>query len=150
MSVRKISLRSVLDIVVSLVMVAAASTLIYKNVFATPGAANTELEVPSEPVSIAGAQVRGRGDAKAVMIVYSDFQCPFTAEVGASADVAKGLNVRATPSFFIGMRLDDARVRVLRAMSGALPIGEFSEQLDGVLAGEQTRWSFLASLLGFN
>jgi protein-disulfide isomerase len=77
MSVRKNSLRSVLDVAVSLVMVAAASTLIYKNVFATPGAENTELKVPSEPVSIAGAQLRGRGDAKAVMIVYSDFQCPF-------------------------------------------------------------------------
>ena len=244
MSVRKNSLRSVLDVAVSLVMVAAASTLIYKNVFATPDAANTELDVPAEPVSIAGAQLRGRGDAKAVMIVYSDFQCPFcrrfarevlpeierryvatgqvalafrhlplpihaqatraavmaecagrqdrfwqmhdalfdqqglddktllmmpalveldtekfdaclleqtvAAGVEASAGEAKVLNVRATPSFFFGTRLDNARVKVLRAMSGARPVSDFSEHLDGVLAGKPTRRFSLAALLGFD
>lgn len=73
-----------------------------------------------------------------------------TAEVEASVGEAKALNVRATPSFFLGTRLDNGRVRVLRAMSGARPVSDFSEQLEAVLAGEPARWSSWVALLRFD
>lgn len=73
----KATLRSVLDVVTSVVLIAAASTIVYRNVISDPGRPQAALEVPSEPLSIEGAPTRGSKDAKAVMIVYSDFQCPF-------------------------------------------------------------------------
>jgi protein-disulfide isomerase len=66
--------RAAIDVLTSLVLIAAASTLIYRNVFTnrTP-----PVPVPSEPLAIGGAPIRGSASAQAVMIVYSDFQCPY-------------------------------------------------------------------------
>lgn len=75
---KKLSLRSLLDIVTSVTLIGAASVLIYKNVFILSGA-QSELQAPSEPVSLDGAHLRGSKDARTVMIVFSDFECPFCA-----------------------------------------------------------------------
>ena len=71
--------RSVLDLLTSFAMIAAASLLIYKNVVGGSGSAQGELQVPSNPLSLEGAQLRGSNAATAVMIEYADFQCPFCA-----------------------------------------------------------------------
>jgi protein-disulfide isomerase len=71
------SLRSVLDIATSAVMIVAASTLIYKNLWDGPRTAQAEPELPNEPLSIDGANIRGSDAANVVMVMFSDFQCPF-------------------------------------------------------------------------
>ncbi|HET9387279.1 MAG TPA: thioredoxin domain-containing protein [Gemmatimonadales bacterium] len=75
--VEKISVRSGLDVVTSLVLIAAASTLIYRNTFGLQSRSGASLAVPSTPLSIDGAPLRGSEHAAAVMIVFSDFECPF-------------------------------------------------------------------------
>jgi len=35
------------------------------------------IEIPSTPVSLAGAHIQGMADAPAVMVEFSDFECPF-------------------------------------------------------------------------
>lgn len=74
---KNFTVRSVLDVLTSITLIAAAVTLIYKNT--AGGSARAEMEVPSTPLSIQGAQLRGSKGARAVMIMYSDFQCPFCA-----------------------------------------------------------------------
>lgn len=73
--VRRFQLRSALDVIMMVIVIAAALTVIYRNMSSSPVPA--ELEVPSEPVSIEGAPLRGSEDAEVVMIVYADFQCPY-------------------------------------------------------------------------
>jgi hypothetical protein len=48
-----------LDVVASMTLIAAALTLIYKNVFSQPGAGQPELEVPVEPLTIQGVLILG-------------------------------------------------------------------------------------------
>jgi protein-disulfide isomerase len=243
MNVTKSGLRSIFDVATAIVMLIAAGTLIYKNVFQAAPTARTELAVPTEPLSIEGDQIRGSADARAVMVVYSDFQCPFcrrfarevlpeidrryvatgklalafrhlplpmhqhatraavmaecagqqdrfwemhdalfaqealdeqtlmaipklvglnsrifeeclvdklvTGKVQASAEGARALNVRSTPSFFLA-RLDKGRATVLRAISGARPIEDVAEQLDGVLVRASASSPWWAALLGID
>lgn len=72
-------LNTILDVVTSLLLIVAASALIYRNVIVSPGpsASGPMVEVPSEPLSIEGVPLKGSKSAKVVMIVYSDFECPF-------------------------------------------------------------------------
>ena len=78
--------RSTLDVVATIVMIVAALGTLAMVGLNHPGSepspaprkdAVTDVPVPSEPLSLSGAQVRGSRDAKLAMIVYSDFQCPF-------------------------------------------------------------------------
>lgn len=228
------SARSALDVITSIVMITAASILIYRTTSGAAGNGRPGVEVPSTPVAIDGAPIRGSEDAPVVMIVYSDFQCPFCArfardvlpeversyvatgkvavafrhlplpiheyatqaamsaecageqgrfwemhdllfaleklngeamlslaesldldkarfdgcladqdtsnQVRSSAAAADALGVRSTPTFFFGKRLDDGRVRVLRVLSGARPIDEFTNQLDRALVDASSMW----------
>jgi protein-disulfide isomerase len=77
MLAKRLSLRSFADVMTSIVLIAAALTVIYNNVFADQARDATSLPVPPEPLSLDGAAMRGSKDAQAVMIVYSDFECPF-------------------------------------------------------------------------
>ena len=71
--------RSVLEIL-ALLAVLAASVLIVKELWPR---ADTQREpvrplpLPAGTLSLAGAPQKGSADALAVMIIYSDFQCPF-------------------------------------------------------------------------
>jgi protein-disulfide isomerase len=56
--------------------------------------------------------------------------------VSRDLDDAKKLGLGSTPSFFLGTRLPDNRVKVQRAFAGALPVGEFTADLDSVLDGD--------------
>ena len=76
MAIKGLNAKSVLDVITSLVLVAAAVTVIYKNV-GQPASSASRLQIPSKPLLLDEAVVRGDGSAKVVMFVYSDFQCPF-------------------------------------------------------------------------
>lgn len=78
-SSKRPSFRSIADVVTSIVLIAAALTLIYRNVLGSPTNVQNTIRVPSEPLSLEGAALHGSKDANAVLIVYSDFQCPFCA-----------------------------------------------------------------------
>lgn len=73
-------LKSLTDVLVSIVLLAAAGTVIYRNVIATGGGTpNSRIEVPSAPLLLQDGLVRGANTAKAVLVGYSDFQCPYCA-----------------------------------------------------------------------
>jgi len=72
---RKPTVRSALDALSSVAVIAAAGVLVYKVALGPTG--RPALEVPSEPLSIEQASITGSADAEIVMVVYSDFQCPF-------------------------------------------------------------------------
>lgn len=227
----RLSFKTLSDGLVSFVLVAAALTLIYRNVFGNANQPREAAEIPSEPLQVDEAAVRGSKDAKTVMIVYSDFQCPFCrrfardvlpeierryistarvalvfrhlplpihsqavqaaaiaecagqqgrfwemhdrlfAEEQLNADTlrviskslpldeplfdtclgdraigeriatsvaeANALGIRSTPSFFLGQRLADGRVDVVRVLSGLRP-EQLIRDLDSVLGGEGT------------
>ena len=80
-------LRRFLDTLAQLAFIAAALALTYAAVhrpLRPTGEQNrpaspkrTEPPLPSAPLSLEGAIVRGRETARIVLIVYSDFECPF-------------------------------------------------------------------------
>jgi len=63
-------------------------------------------------------------------------------DIQASIAEARGLGVRATPTFFIGTRIADGRVKVGRALSGMRPAEEFMRVLDSILEERRTSWRF--------
>jgi len=70
--------KTALDAATSAVLIAAALTLVWWNL--PKGRPSVpKPDVPSEAVSIEGAALRGSPAAQAVMIVFSDFECPYCA-----------------------------------------------------------------------
>lgn len=51
------------------------------------------------------------------------------------ADLAEGqkYNVRGTPSFFFGTEIKDSKLKAVRFLSGALPLQNFKDVIDGLL-----------------
>lgn len=45
-----------------------------------PKATAPGTRIPTEPISIDGASIMGKPDAPLVLVIYSDFQCPFCAK----------------------------------------------------------------------
>jgi protein-disulfide isomerase len=72
----RFSWKSAFDVITSVVMLGAATFLVSSHL-SSRGSSRPELEVPAEPVSIAGAANKGSVDARIVMIAFTDFQCPF-------------------------------------------------------------------------
>lgn len=58
---------------------------------------------------------------------------PSIETVDRDIELARQLDVRSTPTFFVGSILPDGTVRVTRAIPGALPIEEFIAALDAAL-----------------
>jgi protein-disulfide isomerase len=75
---RRISWKSVLDVVTSLVMIGTAIFLVSSHL-SSRVSSRAELGLPTEPVSIEGAATKGLTTAPVVMITFADFQCPFCA-----------------------------------------------------------------------
>jgi len=74
------SLRTVLDVVTTLVLLVAAGAVLLR--FGGPSAASgagapPSLLVPKERVSIEGAPFKGSAEAKYALIEFSDFECPY-------------------------------------------------------------------------
>jgi protein-disulfide isomerase len=60
-----------------------------------------------------------------------------TKKVRDEAKAANSLAVLGTPTFFFGLMLPDGRVSVTQRLSGALPVAQFEQVLDGLLAKVQ-------------
>jgi len=50
--------------------------------------------------------------------------------VGAEAAAARDLGVSVTPSFLLGVRLDDGTVRAVKWLTGSLPFAELQRELE--------------------
>jgi protein-disulfide isomerase len=78
-----VRLRSVLDLIATLLVVAAASAVLalaVRNWRQSPAARPPAAPaVPAAPQSIDGAQSIGSASAPLAMVIYSDFQCPYCA-----------------------------------------------------------------------
>jgi protein-disulfide isomerase len=76
-------LRSALETAATVAMLIAACAIVWRVRAAnqpTPRPttqARPPIPIPAEPVSLAGAQMRGNRSARVAMIEYADFQCPF-------------------------------------------------------------------------
>lgn len=56
-----------------------------------------------------------------------------TDRIRRDVDAARALRISGTPTFLIGHRLPDGRIKVAKVLAGALPVDEFREALDQVL-----------------
>jgi protein-disulfide isomerase len=65
-----------LDAITSVVLLAAAWIVLYKNVV-SPRELASSPPIPSAAVDVTDSQVRGAVDSKAVLIIFSDFECPY-------------------------------------------------------------------------
>jgi len=243
---RRLTWRAALDVVTSVVLIGAAVTLVSLHLSNRARAARPEPKIPEDPISIDKAASKGSQSAPVVMIVFSDFQCPFCGRfardvlpdlerdyiatgrvllafrhlplqnhqyatgaaqaaecaggqdrfwpmhdrlfgeteqldgtnlrrLAASMDLdvpafeacldkeeyvlavsrdteqAKRLGLVSTPSFLLGSRLADGRVRVSRAFSGALPLERFRQELDRAMKPGTgvSLWGRLFSLIAF-
>lgn len=73
-------LKSVLDACATIAVLIAAAVVVWTQLVGPRNAraANTpRLDLPSEPISLRGTPVRGQASAKAALVAYSDFECPF-------------------------------------------------------------------------
>jgi protein-disulfide isomerase len=85
MSTRWSTLKSVVETVVLIVIGAAIvysaltvlTTAIPSGKAAGARPPRAEVPLPTEPISLAGAQTAGSPTAKVALVVYSDFECPF-------------------------------------------------------------------------
>jgi protein-disulfide isomerase len=91
----RLSVRSVLDVMATCAMLAAACLLIWTIAFRMPSLAapsSGTIPLPNEPIALEGAPILGSAAAKVAIIEFSDFECPFCGQF--SRDVLPSL--RAT------------------------------------------------------
>jgi protein-disulfide isomerase len=69
--------RSWLDGFASIAMIAAAVLIISSEWRSRAGAPGARVSLPKVPVGIEGAETEGSPTARAIMIEFSDFECPF-------------------------------------------------------------------------
>jgi protein-disulfide isomerase len=77
MRLPKLGWKAALDIVSSVTIIVATVVIIWFQFRPRTAAATRTVQRPTKPVSIQGAALSGVSDANAVLIIYSDFQCPF-------------------------------------------------------------------------
>lgn len=83
--VDRLGWRSGLDILATILMIAASGVLIWKvtqgssSLPEPPGQDLASMQLPSQPIVVDATRVQGSTGAKVILIEYSDFQCPFCA-----------------------------------------------------------------------
>ena len=71
--------RSALDLVTTLAMLLVAGVILW-NRFGTPNAASPQpVPIPTQPLSLEGLPLLGSTGAKAGLLIFSDFECPYCA-----------------------------------------------------------------------
>jgi protein-disulfide isomerase len=66
----------VLDIAVTVAVLIAAGVYVWSR-FRGPQPPTSTIELPDSPVSIAGVALHGSGNARVILLEFSDYQCPF-------------------------------------------------------------------------
>lgn len=74
---RTFGARSIFDIFFSLAMLVAAGVLVFNSFVRNRPPERAALKPPAEPFSIANAPTKGAQDSRLVLIMFSDFECPF-------------------------------------------------------------------------
>jgi protein-disulfide isomerase len=69
--------KSALDMVTSIAMLAAASTILWAFFRAPRPSAGPRIATPSEAISLDGAPILGMRQAPIALVEFSDFECPF-------------------------------------------------------------------------
>ena len=91
-TIRRVSLRALLDIVASVAMFGAAGLLAWTalagRTAAVAGSSPT-LPIPDKPLSLEGAPILGSREAPIALVMFSDFECPFCARF--ATEVLPGL-----------------------------------------------------------
>lgn len=78
----RLGIKQGLDLLATVAMLAAAGVVIWSNLGRTsspPRPPAPTVDLPAEPISLDGAATLGAFSAKAALIVFSDFQCPYCA-----------------------------------------------------------------------
>ena len=75
--------RAVLDIAASVGMLVAAGVVVWMSLRPVAGPTAAAVPVPREPIRVDGGPMEGSGSAGVVLIVFSDFQCPFCGRFAA-------------------------------------------------------------------
>lgn len=76
------SLKNVLDTIVSIALLCAATVVIWNGTKARVSPNRTDPNtpsVPAQPVTIEGAPQRGALESRAGLLIFSDFECPYCA-----------------------------------------------------------------------
>lgn len=76
-AITAISIKAVFDAILSIAMLTAAVMVIWTNLSVRSSRRGPALEVPKDPIAIDGAAVKGSPDAPTVMVLFSDFECPY-------------------------------------------------------------------------
>lgn len=81
---RRLNWRAVLDVIVSIVMLSTAAMVIWNvvsNHDSPSPSTSRPLPVPTERLTFDSAPVLGAADARVVMVIFSDFECPYCAQL---------------------------------------------------------------------
>jgi len=109
----------------------------------SPAAARRpEVAVPTAIQSLAGAELRGRSDAKVALVEYSDFQCPYCAKFVKETFPALERDYIATGKVLLAFRnlpLPSLHPNAIRAAAVAKCAGRQSKfwQMDDLLFADQ-------------
>ena len=77
MSLARLRIGRLFDIVTSLVLVSAALLVIYRNLHDPRVARRQSVPIPADPIAVSGLPTKGAASARFAMVIYSDFECPF-------------------------------------------------------------------------
>ncbi len=133
--------RFALDLITTLVILATCAVLVLKALHHGPNPPPTPA-VPTEPIDISDAPIKGDPNAPVAIIEFSDFQCPFCARFVRDTLPALEANYIRTGQAFLVFRhlpLEKLHPRAMPAAKAAACAGEqgrFWEMHDALFGGQ--------------